>query len=55
MTPETEIPSAPKVLLEEPDDTEYHMAQVALDEEIEALNNTVTDTNKQFNDILAQL
>lgn len=46
VTPETEIPETPKVPLKEPDDTEYHMAQVALDDEIEAQNNTVTDMNK---------
>jgi hypothetical protein len=43
VTPETEIPSPPVKLVEEPDDVEYHLAIVALDEQNEELNLLVTE------------
>jgi len=43
VTVETIVPEVPQPLLEEPDDVEYHLAIVKLDELNEELNEQVTE------------
>ena len=48
MTEETMIPAMPARILAEPDDVEYHMTQMKLDEQIEECNEQLKDLNKNF-------
>lgn len=44
MTPETEVPSLPKNILEMPDESIYHKSQADIDEKIDALSLKIVST-----------
>jgi lipid II:glycine glycyltransferase (peptidoglycan interpeptide bridge formation enzyme) len=45
----------PTKILSEPDDVEFHMSQVKLDEQIEECNEKLTEMNKDFELTLTKL
>jgi len=55
VTPETEIPPMPEVIIEYPDETAYHKSQVEIDEKIDALNDKIRDFSQKFTDKIQQL
>lgn len=55
VTPETQIPAMPKIILEAPDSAAYHKAQADIDEKVDAINKKIKDLGEKFNERLAQL
>jgi uncharacterized coiled-coil DUF342 family protein len=55
ITTETVVPSVPKPLLQEPDDSVYHNGQIAKDEKIEQLQREFNDLTIVYGDRINQL
>jgi phenylalanyl-tRNA synthetase alpha subunit len=55
VTIDTAIPAMPNKVLAEPDDVDFHMSQVKLDEQIEECNEKLTELNKDFELTLTKL
>ena len=52
---DTIVPSMPKKLLEEPDDTQYHLKVTAIEEQIEQLNESFREKKAQRYEKRAQM